>query len=61
MERGHLEDLRLNGRIILKRMFKICCGEGWAGMICLTISQLEEACECGNEISAFIRCGEFLE
>jgi hypothetical protein len=51
-DRDHLEDLGLDGKIILKRMFKKlngvghgldCGGSGWR--------QVAGACECGNEPS----------
>jgi len=32
-ERGHLEDIRLDGRIILKYILKKCCGMAWTGFI----------------------------
>jgi hypothetical protein len=30
-ERGHLEDIGVDGRIILKWIFKKWCGEAWTG------------------------------
>ena len=36
-ERDHLEDLGLEGRIILKRIFKKWGGEAWIGLIWLRI------------------------
>jgi hypothetical protein len=37
MERYHWEDLGLDGRIILKLIFKKWYGEAWTGLLCLKI------------------------
>jgi len=37
MERGHLEDLSIGGRIILERIFNKWDREAWTGSICFRI------------------------
>ena len=56
-----LEDLGLDGKIILKCMFEkwnvghgLDCGGSGQG-------QVAGACECGNEPLGSIKCGEFLD
>jgi hypothetical protein len=63
MERGHLEDLGVDGRIILKWIFNKWDGVAWAGLIWLRIGTGggRGACECGNEPSGSIKCGEFID
>jgi len=36
---------------------------GWHGLVCSGSGYGQEAgvCECGNETSGFIKCGEFLD
>jgi hypothetical protein len=45
--RDHLTDLGLDGRTIIKRIRR-------------RKGQVAGVCECGNEPSGFIQCGEFL-
>jgi hypothetical protein len=52
-----MEDQDVDVRIILKCVFKKWNGEEWTGLIWLSIG----CCECGNEPSGSIKCGEFLE
>jgi hypothetical protein len=61
MERDHLEDLGVNGRIILKCIFK-----SWnVGMVWIDLAQDKGQAagfsKCGNEPSVFTICGEFLD
>ena len=60
METDHLEDLGVDGNLILTRIFKKCGGHG---MDCSDSrqGQVPGACECGNEPSGYVKCGEFLD
>ena len=55
-ERNHWGDLGVDGWIILGWMW--VCGLDWAGP---GQGQVADACECGNEPSGSIKCGEFLD
>jgi hypothetical protein len=61
MERYHLEDTGVDGRIILKCIFKMRDVEAWTGSIWLRQGEMAGTCECGNEPSGSIKCGIFLE
>ena len=61
VERDHLEDLSLDRRIIFKWIFTELDRESWTGLILLSIGQLAGSCECYNEPSCYIKCGEFLD
>jgi hypothetical protein len=57
---NHLEDLGVDGRIILELIFKKCnWGRGldWAGS---EFGQMAGSCEFGNKHSGSMKCGEFL-
>jgi hypothetical protein len=59
-ERDHLEVTRVDGRIILKCIFKTWDEVGaWTGLVWLKIGTSGGACECGNEPSGSIKCEEF--
>jgi hypothetical protein len=61
--KNHLEDLGIDGRIILKCTFKEFDGRARIGFIWLrtgTGGGLGGSCECGNEPLASIKCREFL-
>jgi hypothetical protein len=55
-----LSDPGLNGMIILKRIFRKWDWEAQTGLIWLRIRAGDSTCECGNELSGSIECGEFL-
>jgi len=57
---NHMEDLGVDGKIILELIFKNCnIGRGldWDGW---EFGQVAGSCEYGNKHSGFIKCGEFL-
>jgi hypothetical protein len=63
MERDHLEDLGVDGRIILQWIFKTWDG---VGMDWIDLAQDKDGwragdCECSNKPSSSINCGEFLD
>ena len=59
--RSHVKDTGINGRVILSWIFRKwdegygpdCSGSGKG--------QVSGTCECGNEPSGSIKCGEFLD
>jgi len=59
--RSHMKDIGINGRIILSWIFRKW-GEGY-GPDCSGTGkvQVPGTCNCGNEPSGSIKCGEFLE
>jgi hypothetical protein len=56
-----LEDLSVDGRIILKWVFRKWGGEVWTGFIWLRIGKVAGSYECGNEPSGSIKCGELFD
>ena len=54
-----MDDLGVDGRIILKLILSGIGGEGWAwtGLIWLRIGAGDGACECGHELSGSIKIG----
>jgi len=57
----HWGDLGLDGRIILgwiSRKWDVCT---WTGLGWPRIVQVADVCECGNEPSCSVKCGEFLD
>jgi len=61
MERDHLEDLGEGRRIILKWIFKKWDGKHVLDRPGSGQGQMAGTCECGNEPSGPIKCGEFLD
>jgi hypothetical protein len=53
---ANLEDLGIDGRIILKLIFKKFNGEAWARCTWL----MAYCCECGIKPQAFLKFGVFL-
>jgi hypothetical protein len=59
IDRDNLEDLGVDGRIILKWIFKKWDGKVWTEFIWFRIGG--GTIECGSEPSDSIKCGEFLD
>jgi hypothetical protein len=59
--KSHLGDPGLDGRIILRRIFRKCVVGAWTGLSWLGIGRVAGCCECGNEQPGSIQCGEFLD
>jgi hypothetical protein len=59
-ERDHLEDQDVDGRIILKRVFKKSDEGHGTELIWLRTGHVVGCCKCGNEPSVSIKCGAFL-
>jgi len=60
-ERDHLEETGVDGRIILRCIFRKWDVGAWTRSIWLRIgtSGGGGTCECGNELSGSIKCEEF--
>ena len=58
-ETGHLVDLGADGKIILRWTFGTWDERVWNGSMWLMIWTGGRTCECGNESSGSIKCGEF--
>jgi hypothetical protein len=60
-ERGFLKDVGVHGKAILKYIFKSEMGAmDWIKLVQYT-DRWRVSCECGNEPSGSIKCGEFLD
>ena len=57
-ERGFLEDLGVDGRIVLKCIFKKQDGRAWNAFIWMRTGTVAGCCEHGNEPSGSIICLE---
>ena len=60
-ERNHLGDPGLDGRIILRWIFRKGIWVYGLNRVGSGLGQVAGACECGNEPSGSIKCGEFLD
>ena len=61
-ERVHLEDPGIGGRIILRWIFRKWDGEGHGlEKYSSGLGQVVGTCECSNEPSGSMICGEFLD
>ena len=60
-ERCRLEVVGIYGTIIFKWILNKWDGEAGTGLIGLRVGTGGGLCECGNEPSGFIKCGEFLD
>jgi hypothetical protein len=56
--KSHLEDLGVDGKIILKFIFMTWDAEAQTGMFCLSVGT--GTCKCDNVRSGSIKCGKFL-
>jgi len=59
-ERDRLKDPGIDGRIILKWIFKTWDREDWT-RIDLAQDRAAGACECGNGLLVSVKCRKFLE
>jgi hypothetical protein len=61
--KSHLEDPGVDGRVILRWIFRKLDVEVWTGLDRVGSGQGQVAgtCECGNETPGSIICGEFLD
>jgi hypothetical protein len=53
--------LKVDGRIILKWIFKSAEGEAWTGLIWVKIGTGGGVCECGNEPSGSTKLAKLLD
>jgi len=60
-ERDHWGDLGVDGWIILGWIFRRWDVGIWTGLGWPRIQSVGDACECGNEPSGSMKCGEFLD
>jgi hypothetical protein len=60
-ERDHLGDPGVDGRIIIRRIFRKLEVVVWTESSWLRIETVAGTCKCSNEPSDSIKCGEFLD
>jgi hypothetical protein len=56
-----LEDVDVDGRIILKWILENWDGEVWTGSIWLRIEQIAGSFDCCDELSGSIKCRKFID
>ena len=61
MERDHLDDPDIDGRIILRWILKKWDLGAWTGLIWLKIGTGGGTCKCGDEPLGSIKYGAFLD
>jgi hypothetical protein len=59
--RDRLEDPCVDGRIMLRWIFRKWDEGAWTGLIWLRIRKVAGTCQCGKDSSDSIKCGEFLD
>jgi hypothetical protein len=59
-ETDHLGDPGIDGRVILRWIFRKCGVGVYTGSNWLKLGKVADTCECSNESSGSIKCGEFL-
>jgi hypothetical protein len=59
-ERDHMQDLGISGRVALIWVVRKGDVRLWTGFFLLMIVKVVGCCECGNEHSGSIRCGELI-
>jgi hypothetical protein len=61
-DRDHWGNTTVDGRIFLRWILKWNVGGGGMTELCwLKIEMVAGTCECGNEPSGSIKCGEFID
>jgi hypothetical protein len=60
-DKDHFKDPGVQGRIILKWAFEKWDGGHGLDQRGSKQGQVTSSCECGNDSSDYIKCGEFLE
>jgi hypothetical protein len=59
-ERSHLEDAGVDGRIILRWIYRKCDRGHGLDLSASGQGQMADCCKCGNDLSGSIKCGYFL-
>jgi hypothetical protein len=60
-EREQWGDPGVDGRTILRRIFRKWDGGSWTASIRLRKGQVADTCKCSNELSGSVKYGEFLD